>query len=219
MQRCIAHRPHAKGQAKTLLALGDDLVGQKTAQRLSVAAESIRAEFKKTAKPKNFTPEPSAEEPLPESEQAETSLPPDREFWLLRFLLQHDEQMDWVVHHLDLHWLQHPDVRRILAARVSMHADQTWRGVPSLLDVFEDEAARNLITEAAAEEHPTADLGRNIVATVLLLRNDFYDRQLAELKIKLAQPDLPEPEQHRILQQQAELRQAKHQPLMPMGEA
>ena len=64
-----------------------------------------------------------------------------------------------------------------------------------------------------------ADLGRNIVATVLLLRNDFYDRQLAELKIKLAQSDLAEAEQHRILQQQAELRRAKQQPLMAMGEA
>ena len=196
-----------------------DTYAQKTAQRLGVAAESIRAEFKKTSKPKLFTPEPAEDDSFPEQEQAEAAPPPDREFWLLRFLLQHDEQMEWVAHHLDLNWLQHPAVRSILAARVSMHTDQTWRGVPSLLDTFEDDEARNLIMEAAAEEHPTAELGRNIVETIRLLRNDCYDRQIAGFKIKLAQSDLPEAEQHRILQQQSELRRAKQQPLMAMGEA
>ena len=217
--RVAVTKSMAEALQKTGSAVLLDTYAQKTAQRLGVAAESLRTEFKKVAKPKTFTPEPADEDFPPESEQAEMPPPPDREFWLLRFLLQHDEQMDWVAHHLDLHWLQHPDVTRILAGRVAMHNDQTWRGVPSLLDSFEDEAARNLITEAAAEEHPTAELGRNIIATVQLLRNDFYDRQLAELKIKLAQSDLPEPEQHRILQQQAELRRAKQQPLMAMGEA
>ena len=212
--KSMAEALHKTGSAVLL-----DTYAQKTAQRLGVAAESIRAEFKKTAKPKPFNPEPAEDDFIPEQEQAEVPPPPDREFWLLRFLLQHDEQMEWVAHHLDLNWLQHPAVRRILAARVSMHTDQTWRGVPSLLDICEDDETRNLIMQAAAEEHPTAELGRNIVETIRLLRNDCYDRQIAEFKIKLAQSELPESEQHRILQQQSELRRAKQQPLMAMGEA
>ena len=217
--RVAVTKSMAEALQKTGSAMLLDTYAQKTAQRLGVAAESIRAEFKKISKPRPFNPEPAEDDSIPEQEQAEAAPPPDREFWLLRFLLQHDEQMEWVVHHLDLNWLQHSAVRRILATRVSMHTDQTWRGVPSLLDTFEDDEARNLIMEAAAEEHPTAELGRNIVATIRLLRNDCYDRQIAGFKIKLAQSDLPEAEQHRILQQQSELRRAKQQPLMAMGEA
>ncbi len=217
--RVAVTKSMAEALQKTGSAVLLDTYAQKTAQRLGVAAESIRAEFKKTSKPKPFTAEPAEDDSFPEQEQAESAPPPDREFWLLRFLLQHDEQMEWVAHHLDLNWLQHPAVRRILAARVSMHTDQTWRGVPSLLDTFEDDEARNLIMAAAAEEHPTAELGRNIVETIRLLRNDCYDRQIAGFKINLAQSDLPEVEQHSILHQQSELRRAKQQPLMAMGEA
>jgi hypothetical protein len=51
-----------------------------------------------------------------------------------------------------------------------------------------------------------------------LLRNDYCDRQLAALKIKLSQPGLAENVAIRILQEQAELRRLKQQPLTPTDE-
>jgi len=192
---------------KTDSAVLLDTYAQKTAQRLGVGPEAVRIEFKKGSRPRPSTAGDASEtvgEPLPE-----LAPPSEREFWLLRFLLLHDEQMDWVARHFELDWIQHPLVRRIVGARLEAHAAQAWRGLPGLIDALEDDAARNLITEVVAEEHRKGDLARNIVEASRLLRNDFVDRQLAALKIQLARPGVLETEAVSILNRQAELRRAK----------
>jgi DNA primase len=195
---------------KTGSAVLLDTYAQKTAQRLGVSPEAVRAEFKKGSRAKPAMPAPDLTEEGPNQ-----GVPPpnEREFWLLRFLLLHDEQMGWVARHFELNWLQHPTVKRIVGARLEAHAAQTWRGVPSLIDALQDDAARDLITQAVAEEHRKGDLSRNIVEATHLLRNDFVDRQLAALKVQLANPGILESEATEILKKQAELRQAKQQAL------
>ena len=196
-----------------------DTYAQKTAQRLAVAPEAVRAEFKKASRPKSAGDE-AAEDMLAEETGSEELAPPnEREFWLLRFLLLSDDDIDWVAQHLDVNWLQHPDVRRVVAARLAAHADHSWHGVPGLLGRFEDEAAHSLITEAVAEEHSRENLSHKITGTVQLLRNDYVDRQLVALKLRLAQSGLPETEMHQILNEQSALRQTKHQPLEPLPSA
>jgi DNA primase len=199
----------AEALHKTRSAVLLDTYAQKTAHRLAVDPESVRAEFKKRgrAKPAFERQEAQAE---PESTSAEPP-PSEREFWLLRFLLLHEEQMDWVAQHLDLGWLEHATVKRVLTARLAAHASQNWRGVPGLIDDLEDAAAGALITQAAAEEHTKGDLGRNIVEAVRLLRNDHFERQLATLKLRLAKPGLSEADTVQILREQAELRRARQQ--------
>jgi len=196
---------HKTGSAVLL-----DTYAQKTALRLGVSPESVRAEFKKAARTKP-APADSAE-PLPEAE-AEQSPPSEREFWLLRFLLSDDEHLNAVAQDLNANWIQHPVVRRIVTARLEAHASQTWRGVPALMDQLEDAAAASLISEAVTEGRPTTDLSRNLTETVRLLRNDSIDRQLAALKLRLAQPDLLEPDAVVILNEQAQLRRLKQQPV------
>src|SRR5262249_32788466 len=148
------------------------------------------------------------------SEPAPAEPPPsEREFWLLRFLLLHEEQMDWVAQHLDLGWLEHAMVKRILAARLAAHTSHNWRGGPGLIDDLEDASAGALITQAAAEEHTKTDVGRNIVEAVRLLRNDHFERQLAALKLRLASPGLSESDTIQILREQADLRRARQQQL------
>ena len=201
---------------KTGSAVLLDTYAQKTAHRLGVDPESVRAEFKKKARVRSAPVEAEAwaDEPA-----AEVAPPSEREFWFLRFLLLHDEQMDWVAQHLDLSWLQHPTVRSIVGTRLALHAEQSWRGLPTLLDATEDAAARALITRAVAEDPRKTDLARNIVEAVRLLRNDHLDRQLTACKLRLAHPEATPDEMGRILRQQHELRHAKQQPLMPPGEA
>jgi DNA primase len=196
---------HKTGNAMLL-----DTYAQKTALRLGVETASIRAEFKKggrSAMPPRPLEEPAAE---PESKP---SPPPERELWLLRFLLTNDEHVDWVAQHLDLNWIRHAVVRRVAAACLDAHARHAWRGVPGLIDEMDDTASANLITQSAASSPHKGDLSRNITETVRLLRNDFLDRQLAALKVRLAQPDLEEPAALEILKQQSELRNLKQQPL------
>jgi DNA primase len=200
----------AEALHKTRSAVLLDTYAQKTAHRLAVDPEAVRAEFKKRGRGK-----PGLERPESQEESASVAAEPppsEREFWLLRFLLLHDEQMDWVAQHLDLGWLEHATLKRILAARVAAHASRNWRGVPGLIDDLDDPSAGALITQAAAEEHTKGDMGRNIVEAVRLLRNDHFDRQLASLKLRLSTPGLSEADTVQILREQAELRRARQQP-------
>jgi DNA primase len=195
---------HKTGSAVLL-----DTYAQKTALRLGVSPEAVRAEFKKTARNKP-APADSAESVAEvESEQP----PSEREFWLLRFLLSDDEHITAVAERLDVNWIQHPVVRRIVATRLEAHAKQTWSGVPALMDQLEEAAASSLISRALAEARRTTDLPRNLTETVRLLRSDFIDRRLAALKLRLAQPGLMESDAVGILNEQAELRRLKQQPM------
>ena len=207
----------AEAVQKTGHAVLADTYAQRTAQRLGVSAESIRAEFKRSAQPRR--PAPVADEAVTVPEEETSLRPSDREFWLLRFLLGADDHMDWVLGHLDLSWIEHPGVRQIIAARLSAHETGSWQGVPALLDQCAEDSARSLITEAIAEDHPKETLEKNIVGAVLKLRNDSLDRQLAGLTRRLGQPGLSQPDLVAIEQQKVALREARRRPLAPLGDA
>jgi DNA primase len=187
-----------------------DSYAQKTALRLGVASEAVRSEFRKASR-QRVSPESTTEENEPAEEPI--SPPSEREFWLLRFLLCSDDQIEWAAQHIDATWIEHLIVRRIIEARLSAHAGQSWRGVPGLIDDMQDSSAAALITEAVADVSQKGDAARNLVETVRLVRNDFIDRQVAALKVRLAQPSLLESEAVSILNQQGELRRLKQQPL------
>jgi DNA primase len=199
---------HKTGSAVLL-----DTYAQKTALRLGVTPESVRAEFRKRQDGRRAGQQASPPDDTPASSEPEQSPPSEREFWLLRFLLNDDEHLGSVAPHLDVTWIQHPVVRRVVTARLEAHRKQTWRGVPALMDELEDPVAASLISEAVTEGRPTADLSRNLTETVRLLRNDSIDRQLAGLKLRLAQPGLLEPDAVAILNEQAQLRRMKQQPV------
>jgi DNA primase len=194
---------------KTGSAVLFDTHAQKTAQRLGVSPDSVRAEFKKLGR-QSAT---SAERSETTGDGPTEVSPSDREFWLLRFLLIQDEHIDSVAQQLRTEWIRHELVRRIVSSRLTAYAAGTWRGVPALIDELDDAGATSLVSEAVAENVPPAALSRNLMETMRLLRNDYCDRQLAALRIKLSEPGLAEDVAIRILQEQAELRRLKQQPL------
>ncbi len=187
-----------------------DTYAQKTGMRLSVSPESVRAEFKKASRNKPMADESS--ESVPDDE-VELTPPTEREFWLLRFLLSDDEHMDWVSQHLDPQWIQHPAVRRAAEARIHAHQSHSWRGVPALIDELQDDAAASLITQAVADGKGSSDLSRNITEAIRMLRNDWADRRLAALKLRIGQPGLLESDAVAIISEQGEMRRLKLQPM------
>jgi len=202
-----------KSMGEALLKTGSpvllDTYAQKTAQRLGVSSASVRAEFKKVSSARGAPASPAGQEDQPAS-QPHLPLPPERELWLLKFVLLSDEQAEWAAAHLDLNWLQHPAVRGILSARFEAQATHSWAGIPALLSRFEEGAIRSLITQAVAENFPTENLSQKVADNVRLLRNDFIDRQLAALNQRLARPDAQLAE---IARELARLRQQRQQPL------
>ena len=209
-----------KAMGEALLKTGNavlaDTYAQRTAQRLAVSAESVRAEFKKGGRPQRV------EEEMPEAAASageNETRPSEREFWLLRFLLLSDDHVDWMVRHFDLRWIEHAVVREIISARLSAFETGTWQGVPALVDQFEADSARNLITQAVAEDHSKENLEKKITSTVQELRNDFCDRQLSDLTRRLGQLGVSEEDLREIVSQQTYLRQTKRRPIEPMADA
>jgi DNA primase len=187
-----------------------DKYAQKTALRLGVTPDAVRAEFKKLSRVK--VPAPEAEEP-PVEESASSPRPATHEYWVLKLLLSHDDLVVWAAAHLDPGWVQHSVVRQIVAQRLAAHANQSWSSLAAFLDQCEVPQMRSLITEATAEPRPIPNPSQQLSDVALRLRNQFLDRQLAALMQRANQPECGDAERLDLLRQQQELRSLKRQPI------
>ena len=195
-----------------------DKYAQKTAFRLAgymqlpVSTEAVRTEFQKI-KGKRPIEVASGETDDQQETAPEEIKPSEREFWLLRFLLASDHHMDWVVKTLDAQWIGHPVIREIIARRCARHGNQTWRGIPGLLEECDSEPAQQLITRAVAEQIDADGLLKKLAETVLRVRNDYLERELKLLTQRRAQPGLSEEDGIDIEKRKIELRRLKTEPI------
>jgi DNA primase len=192
-----------------------DTYAQKTALRLGVAPEAVRSEFRKAGRSKKVQPsrteETGPDEGLGEVAEAPRPAPP--EFWLLKLLLQHEDAVKMLVAQLDPEWVQHPSVREIISLRLASEAAENWHGVAALLTDCRTDEMRRLVTEAAAQERPIPNPDQQLGDIMLRLRNQFIDRQLAELTHRASQPETEESERLDLMRRREELRQMKYRPL------
>jgi DNA primase len=203
---------HAMGEAvrKTHDAVLLDRVVQQTALAVGASAEAVHAEFARLPKERVYRPrEEEVSAPVNFTE------PPSRkEEWLLR-LAFHDAADaafgDWVAAQLNPEWVEHAGVRHILerAPALGMNAVAL---VPEL-----DEANARLLTGALAADDSIPNPATQLADLVGRLRGRHLDRRLAELTRLTAQPNLPEAELLRVLEEQKEIRVQKQTALPPVG--
>jgi DNA primase len=202
-----------RGMAEAVHKTGNvvlvDKYAQKTALRLGVSPEAVRAEFKKIPAAK-AAPGENETEPVAESE---TSRPSAQEFWFLKLLLLHDELVAWATLHLDVNWIQHPLARQIVEKRLTAQTNKTWRNLAAFLDECESSEMRGLVTEAVAEDRKLPNPDRQLADVVTFLRNQFLDRQIAASIQRASQPQMGEAERLELLREQQTLRQQKRAPL------
>jgi len=199
-----------------------DKHAQKTALRLGVSPDAVRAEFRKLAgtRPASATGPENAPEAITRSPDIESL--PVTERWLLRVMFSCDELVPWIMERLDFEWIQSGPARRIIEARIAAFRSALWSDLPAFLEALPDEETRSLVTQAVANrrkiEAPDkllqGDPQRGDKRGILeQLRDDFISRQLDALKQHANQPNLPEQELHALLRQQQELRAMKGKPL------
>lgn len=208
-------RGMAEAVRKTGSAVLVDSYAQKTALRLGVAPDAVRAEFKKLPGPRT-APAEAPEESTPES-TVETVPPSTQECWLLKLLFLHEDLVRWAAMHLDPEWVQHPVVRDIVNRRIAAQSHETWTTLAAFLDDFDSAEAQGMITAATAESRAIPDPDRQIADLVSRLRNQHLDRQLAALTHRCSLPETSEEERLGLLRQQQQLRQLKRQPLAPFS--
>jgi len=205
--RGMAEAVHKTGNSVLI-----DKYAQKTALRLGVTPDAVRAEFRKLSRMTRAAPE-SAEEPVPEN--AEVRPPSTHEYWLLKLVLRHEELLGWAALHLDAEWVQHPLVKEIVSRRLAAHSQETWHGLPDFLDECETPELQNLITEAIADERPLPNPSQQLTDVALRLRNQFLDRRLAASLQRANQPETGEADRLELMREQQELRLLKRSPLTP----
>ena len=194
-----------------------DTYAQKTALRLGVAAESVRSEFKKSSTPA-ITYTVAEETTVDADESFETAMPEmppptPLELHLLKLLFLHDELAAYAVAHLDVDWIQHPQVRHIIDLRLAAQEHETWHSLTEFLDGFESPDERSLITGVVMEARKMPDPEIQLADVALKLRNQSFDRQIAALTRKISQPETSDEEKLAVLHDLQTLRQAKRTPL------
>ena len=137
--------------------------------------------------------------------------PPSRqEEWLLRLAFHNVDGTafgDWVSAHLSPEWVEHAGVRHILERAPTLGMD-----VGALVSEL-DEANARLLTGALAADEPIPNPAQQLADLVGRLRGRYLDRQIAELTRLTAQPNLPEAELMRVLEEQKSLRAQKQEAL------
>jgi DNA primase len=208
--RLVVLRSMAEAVHKTGNGVLVDKYAQKTALRLGVTPDAVRAEFRKLSRASAPASEP--EEP-PVEESASPQRPSTHEYWLLKLLLQHDDLVAWAAAHLDPGWVQHSLARQIVSQLLAAQAKGTWSSLAAFLDECETLEMRSLVTEATAEPRPIPNPSQQLADVALRLRNQFIDRQFAALMQRTNQPEVGEAERNDLLRQQQELRRLKRQPI------
>ncbi len=233
-----------EGMAEALLKTGNavltDTYAQKTAQRLGVSVDALRAEFKRAGRaprPATTSPEPDS----PPTAAEETPAPTVAEAWLVKLLLldsparvpkaeepddepvseepDAEELIAWAMDHLDLEWIQHPVVRRLVQQRFDSQRAGTWRGVAAWLGTLADDtAAQRLVTEVVAEGRPVRNRQTQLADITRKLRDLAIDRELRALEQQFREGESSGEGGLELLAAQQRLRLAKRQPLRPIVE-
>ncbi|MGD0816087.1 MAG: DNA primase [Verrucomicrobiota bacterium] len=224
---CVLHdaatdrgrRAIVQAMAESVHKTGNDVLldtyAQKTALRLSVAAQAVRNEFGKAPVSRAVDAEEPAEASTPTLQR-----PSVQELWLLRFLLESDDYVAWIASHLELDWLPHPMVREIVSQRFAADANHDWPGLAAWLAQLDNPEWQSLVTEILSDSRPSP-VENNLKGlptrdgTLKILRDKHIERQLSALNLRLAAPDLKEDENSEICRRLVRLRQLKREPLAP----
>lgn len=209
--RAMAEALHKTGNAVLL-----DAHAQKTALRLGVSVEAVRAEFKKNPVLPAVRPGMEVEAGEAAGSRSETRPAPRSEIHLLKLLLLHDDLPRWAALHLDLNWISQSSIRQLLDRRLGAQERETWHSVAGFLDTCETAEQRSLVTEVVAEERPLPHPETQLADVTLKLRNQFFDRQIAALAQSMSQPGMSDEEKLKLIHEQQRLRHAKRQPLSPL---
>ena len=199
---------------KTRNAVLIDKYAQKTALRLGVSAEAVRAEFKKATKP---AAEHEADEPMPEEET--TAPPSPHEEQLLKLLLAGEEHVEWIAAHLQSEWLSHPVARRVISRRLDAQASGHWPGAAAFLGEFQDDpVAQQLLSRTLADGRKIPNPEQQCADVVLSLRNQSISREMAALTHRLSQPETGDAERAELFARQQRLRKQRSLPLVPLAD-
>jgi DNA primase len=190
-----------------------DKYAQKTALRLGVSAEAMRAQFKKSGAARLAHADIRTPERAENLSTSGTPVPP-LEFWLLKLLLLQDDLCEWAIAHLDPNWIQHSTVRDLVLRRLQGAREAASAGATGLISELADDQSRSLVTEALVESRPVPNPTQQLHDVVLRLRSQYLDQRTVFAR-RAADPSISDAERLDALPQRQILHMAEG-PLAPL---
>jgi len=201
---------------KTGNAVTLDAYVQKTGIRLSVSQEAVRREFLKLKPGTSGSGASNAEQPWgpdEEAEQAASPPPSQTELWLLKLLVCSDETLNQASAWIDLAWVQHGLVRRIVSDRLTVDATGSRPSPAQLMGQVPDDESRQLISQCAVDPRPVSQPLIMLRDVLMKLRNQSIDREMEALKRRLEDPATGDEERARCIHEREVMRRRKTEPL------
>ena len=107
---------------------------------------------------------------------------PPNEFWLLRIILLDDDLVEWTLGHLDLAWLEHPVVRRVLTVRFAACDARRAAGCPPTAGRTGQPRSYGAGHGGGRHDQPgDEERERILMDAVRRVRDRCFERELAEL--------------------------------------
>lgn len=203
----VAEMAEKLGRANNAVWL--DQYAQKTAMRLEVAPEAVRAEFKKLVRGGGA----SAREETEEAAAPAPVRPSPTEFWLLKLLLLHDDLIQIAVEFLQLDWVEHELVRNLLRRRLEAERGHSWAGLAAFIGELEPEQGATLAAEAASENRTIPNPSQQIHDCLRKLRDRFLEKEMIRVVQRASDPAIAPGERRRLLERQKELIGIKGKPV------
>jgi DNA primase len=211
--RVAVVRAMAEAVRKTGNAVLLDTWAQKTAQRLGVSPEAVRAEFRRAPAPRRMTVETdSGITPTEPAAAPTTPSPSPLEVWLLRLAFGEDELIPRLAAVLRPEWIQHEAVKRLVFLRLARHAAGNWTGAAAMMSELED-ADRELLSAVLADPRPAKEPARQLEDTLTKLRNQYIDGQLVRLTQRMSAPTTSDEEKFRLAREHRQWSDLKRKPL------
>lgn len=213
----------ARAMASALGKTGDQILfdryARQTALRLGVDPVQAVQGFQRLAKA--AAPRPQIQDDaLPQEPEAPAPARPSQsEYWILKLAMLGDENLEWLMAHLDFHWLEHGIVRELLELRLTPLDGGLWPQPSEILHQLNDPFAQNLLSEVVTESRAIPDPFALLRDTLLRLRNVYIDRQNILLAGQMGNPTLTREELSELLARQKGLIALRTQPLAPVSDA
>jgi DNA primase len=218
--RAMAEAVHKTGNVVLI-----DTYAQKTALRLGVSAESVRAEFKKNQS-SQVAPRESEEESFESTEAIGVSEPTRDEFKVLQLLFKIDEFAAWMSEYFDVNWVKNEAVKKIIIGRIQQHQENLWHGLPQFLGSL-DENLKTLVTRAISSNY-VADIKdysreralpnpfEDLQGFAMRMRKSYMEDELRKLERLRSTLEPGSAEQVEVILRLNDLKAHLKQPLSPL---
>ena len=151
------------------------LLVQKTAIRLGLNPTLAVSQFRRRAAVAGHAARGREESGSPSME-----LPHRVEISLLeRILWGNEERVDWIFERLEMEWIGHSLVRRVLEFRQECHLEGRAFTAGLLLDRIEDQPERDFVLGLVEGEREVPDWQRDAEDLLVALRNRYLDPRIA----------------------------------------